>query len=133
MQLDGRSLNDDGLPDFPSSNCEDPHNTDNSTGTPLPIVPCGSIANSLFNDSVKLFFRIHFGDHYGYWKPVTLLKTGIAMAFDKNRFNNPVNDSELQAKLENKIAKPRDWTKNIWELDEKNPSNNGLENEDLIV
>ena len=48
-------------------------------------------------------------------------------------FNNPVKGSELKEKLKGKIAKPTDWTKNIWELDEKNPSNNGLANEDLIV
>ena len=35
--------------------------------------------------------------------------------------------------LENKVAKPKDWKKNLWELDTKNPDNNGLQNEDLIV
>ena len=30
-------------------------------------------------------------------------------------------------------VKPRDWHKNLWELDETNPENNGLQNEDLIV
>ena len=30
-------------------------------------------------------------------------------------------------------SKPKDWKKNLWELDEKNPDNNGLQNEDLIV
>ena len=29
--------------------------------------------------------------------------------------------------------KPRDWHKNLWELDPNNPDNNGLQNEDLIV
>ena len=31
------------------------------------------------------------------------------------------------------FAKPQNWRKNIWELDVKNPDNNGLQNEDLIV
>ena len=35
--------------------------------------------------------------------------------------------------LEGKVAKPKDWKKNLWELDTKNPDNNGLQNEDLIV
>ena len=32
-----------------------------------------------------------------------------------------------------KGIKPRDWHKNLWELDTENPDNNGLQNEDLIV
>eukprot|EP00092_Neocalanus_flemingeri_P021504 GFUD01023322.1.p1 GENE.GFUD01023322.1~~GFUD01023322.1.p1 ORF type:complete len:372 (+),score=104.06 GFUD01023322.1:91-1206(+) len=130
-QLNGDRLRSDGFPDLPFSDCEDPHNNvyDNLTEKTLPIVPCGSIANSLFNDTVRLFFR----DSFGRYRPVSLLNTGIAMPFDKKRFNNPVNDMELKKMLENKIAKPRDWTKQLWELDPTNPSNNGLENEDLIV
>eukprot|EP00092_Neocalanus_flemingeri_P093164 GFUD01118385.1.p1 GENE.GFUD01118385.1~~GFUD01118385.1.p1 ORF type:complete len:372 (-),score=121.52 GFUD01118385.1:121-1107(-) len=129
-QLNGDRLRSDGFPDLPFSDCEDPHNNDNSSGEILPIVPCGSIANSLFNDTVKLFFK---RDNSEEWKPVSLLNTGIAMAFDKKRFNNPVEDDQLKTELEGKIAKPRDWTKHLWELDEDQPSNNGLENEDLIV
>eukprot|EP00092_Neocalanus_flemingeri_P033056 GFUD01035950.1.p1 GENE.GFUD01035950.1~~GFUD01035950.1.p1 ORF type:complete len:521 (-),score=149.13 GFUD01035950.1:312-1874(-) len=129
-QLNGDRLKSDGFPDLPFSDCEDPHNNDNSSGETLPIVPCGSIANSLFNDTVKLFFK---KDNSNQWNPVSLLRTGIAMPFDKKRFNNPVEDSQLSTELEGKIAKPRDWTKQLWELDPDNPSNNGLENEDLIV
>jgi hypothetical protein len=32
-----------------------------------------------------------------------------------------------------KYARPRDWHRDLWELDPENPDNNGLENEDLIV
>ena len=35
--------------------------------------------------------------------------------------------------LENKVAKPKDWKKNLWELDPDDENNNGLQNEDLIV
>ena len=31
------------------------------------------------------------------------------------------------------FAKPKDWKKDLWELDMENPENNGLQNEDLIV
>ena len=31
------------------------------------------------------------------------------------------------------FSKPRNWRKNIWELDLDNTENNGLQNEDLIV
>ena len=34
--------------------------------------------------------------------------------------------------LKNTTAKPKDWIKNLWELD-TNETNNGLLNEDLIV
>ncbi len=30
-------------------------------------------------------------------------------------------------------ARPRDWHRDLWELDPENPDNNGLQNEDLIV
>lgn len=30
-------------------------------------------------------------------------------------------------------AKPKDWTKEIWELDPENQTNNGFKNEDFIV
>lgn len=30
-------------------------------------------------------------------------------------------------------ARPKDWKKDLWELDPGNPNNNGLQNEDLIV
>eukprot|EP00092_Neocalanus_flemingeri_P044398 GFUD01049227.1.p1 GENE.GFUD01049227.1~~GFUD01049227.1.p1 ORF type:complete len:378 (-),score=106.07 GFUD01049227.1:158-1267(-) len=128
-QLNGDRLKSDGFPDLPFSDCEDPHNNDNSSGETLPIVPCGSIANSLFNDNVKLFVQ---KDNSNEWNEVSLLRTGIAMPFDKKRFNNLVEDSQLK-KLEGKIAKPINWTKQLWELDPDDPSNNGLENEDLIV
>ena len=29
--------------------------------------------------------------------------------------------------------RPKNWRKDLWELDPENPSNNGLQNEDLIV
>jgi LEM3 (ligand-effect modulator 3) family / CDC50 family len=47
-----------------------------------PIVPCGAIANSLFNDTLKLS-SVSFG-------PIPVLRTGIAWPSDKgNKFNNP--------------------------------------------
>jgi len=35
--------------------------------------------------------------------------------------------------LESKTLRPKDWIKNLWELDPENEDNNGLLNEDLIV
>lgn len=86
------------------------------------IIPCGAIANSLFNDTLTLFSKLH-GE-------VPVYNTGIAWLSDKKRkFKNPAN---LKDSLKNK-AKPVAWRKNLWELDPNNPDNNGLQNEDLIV
>lgn len=64
-------------------------------------------------------------------KPVPLLKTGIAWDSDKNiKFRNPPGD--LNEAFRN-FSKPKAWRKKIQELDPDNPSNNGFQNEDLIV
>lgn len=98
----------------------------------LPVVPCGAIANSLFNDKIDLEYNPKEGPPV----KVDLLRHGIAWESDKKyKFKNPVipEGQTLQQVLEGKVAKPKDWKKNLWELDTKNPDNNGLQNEDLIV
>ncbi|XP_017887901.1 cell cycle control protein 50A isoform X1 [Ceratina calcarata] len=92
-----------------------------------PIVPCGAIANSLFSDSLELYSEKHNGS-------VPLLKTGIAWPSDKNiKFRNPEGDLTKVFNKSN-YAKPKNWTKYIYELDD-DPShnNNAFQNEDLIV
>ena len=99
--------------------------------------PCGAIANSLFNDTIKLKHWIDGGDK----DEVPLNRTGIAWDSDKTyKFKNPSYEyddpSTAWEKLKEKFegtAKPMDWQKNIWELDKENPDNNGFLNEDLIV
>ncbi|XP_003705652.1 cell cycle control protein 50A isoform X1 [Megachile rotundata] len=89
-----------------------------------PIAPCGAIANSLFSDELTLFSVKHNTS-------VPLLKTGIAWPSDKNiKFRNPEGDLREAFK---DFAKPKNWNKYIYELDEENESNNGFQNEDLIV
>lgn len=88
------------------------------------IVPCGAIANSLFSDELKLYSVLHKTN-------VPLLETGIAWPSDKNiKFKNPEGDLK---KAFEKFAKPKNWSKHIFELDKKNEDNNGFQNEDLIV
>ncbi|KYN17128.1 Cell cycle control protein 50A, partial [Trachymyrmex cornetzi] len=90
----------------------------------VPIAPCGAIANSLFSDELTLYSAKHGG-------PVPLLRTGIAWPSDKNiKFRNPKGDLKEVFK---KFAKPKNWTKHIWDLDPTNKENNGFQNEDLIV
>merc|ERR1712037_385931 len=65
--------------------------------------------------------------------PVKLINTGIAWESDKRyKFKNPEGNL-TQAIIDAGGVKPRDWHKNLWELDEENPENNGFLNEDLIV
>lgn len=91
-----------------------------------PIAPCGAIANSLFSDELKLFWHNNRSV-----EEVPLIKTGIAWPSDKNiKFRNPPGDLKTAFK---DFDRPKDWTKFIWELDESDPTNNGFQNEDLIV
>lgn len=96
--------------------------------------PCGAIANSLFNDTI----RLQWEDNNKGWQDVDLTGKGIAWESDKKyKFRNP-NDAKSVADLKKafldaKTIKPMDWQKEIWELDEKDPENNGFLNEDLIV
>lgn len=102
----------------PSSDCDPFTYNDNQ----VPIAPCGAIANSLFNDTLTLSYN---------GMTVPLLNTGIAWPSDKKiKFRNP--EGNLETALKN-FAKPKFWTKQLYELDPANPDNNGFQNEDLIV
>ena len=118
----------------PNEDCK-PFDTDNASVT---YAPCGAIANSLFNDSIKLEYSSDNGIN---WNNVTLNRTGIAWDSDKKyKFKNPPNDgtvASLQKAFEGTV-KPMDWQNDIWELDtvtmtDGKLSNNGFQNEDLIV
>lgn len=61
---------------------------------------------------------------------VTLLNTGIAWPSDKKmKFKNP--DGDLETALRG-YAKPIAWSKNLWQLDEKDKSNNGFQVNDFF-
>lgn len=103
----------------PSTDC-DPF----SSADGRPIAPCGAIANSLFNDTLEIFPRDSD-------KKVPLLRTGIAWPSDKNiKFRNP--EGNLTQALQG-FSRPIAWSKDLWQLDEEIPENNGFQNEDLIV
>ena len=120
----------------PSKDCE-PFRRNNDTNKFY--APCGAIANSLFNDTIKLQYRVG-----GTWMDVPLLKTGIAWPSDKEyKFKNPEyvkSDNPDQdwrnlrdAFQAQNLESPKEWKTKIWELDKTNPENNGFLNEDLIV
>ncbi|ERE75768.1 cell cycle control protein 50C-like protein, partial [Cricetulus griseus] len=82
-----------------------------------PIIPCGAIANSIFNDTITLSYNLNSSIHI----EVPMLKSGLAWWTDK--FIYIIIGS----------AKPLHWTKPVYELDTDDPGNNGFVNEDLIV
>lgn len=95
----------------------------------LPIAPCGAIANSLFNDSFEISI---FDEKRRKFSPVKLVDTGIAWATDKSaKFRNPAGDPLSDAFKG--YTHPPNWRKHVWELDNRTSSNNGFQNEALIV
>lgn len=112
------------LENKPSDDCA-PFQYDNGK----PIAPCGSIANSLFNDTLDIIWKDAPEDVD--IPSLPLIKTGIAWPSDKEiKFRNPSGDLEIKLK---DYTKPIAWSKELYQLDPEDPSNNGFQNEDLIV
>lgn len=91
-----------------------------------PIAPCGAVANSMFTD----VFEIEYISSNG-GKAVPLSYKNIAWESDKTKFRNPKDKSLKEAFAG--FAKPKQWTKNIYELDLNDPENNGFQNQDFMV
>ncbi|XP_037342431.2 cell cycle control protein 50B isoform X1 [Pungitius pungitius] len=95
--------------------------------TNVPIVPCGSIANSKFNDTFKLYQKVN-----ATMKPVPFDGKGIAWWTDYNiKYRNP-NIIPLRNAF-NGTTQPISWPSPAYELDTGNPSNNGFINQDFLV
>lgn len=92
-----------------------------------PIVPCGALANSMFNDTFILY-QIDNGTQ----KPVPLDGKGIAWWTDYNvKYRNP-SVTPLKNAF-NGTVKPLFWSKPAYELDTSDPANNGFINQDFLV
>ncbi|XP_014678800.1 PREDICTED: cell cycle control protein 50A-like, partial [Priapulus caudatus] len=105
-----------------------PFDTTEPDGQGTPYAPCGAIANSMFSDSFDLFFE-NEENHTN----VKVDNTGIAWPTDKNaKFDNPEPKNDLPTAFMGTV-KPLYWSQPVYELDAKNPANNGYKNEDLIV
>ncbi|XP_023133217.2 cell cycle control protein 50B [Amphiprion ocellaris] len=106
----------------PSSDCS-PYQYDNDK----PIVPCGSIANSMFNDTFKLYQIVN-----GTRKQVPLDGKGIAWWTDYNvKYRNP-SVTPLENAF-NGTVKPVFWSRPAYKLDPTDPANNGFINQDFLV
>ncbi|KAG1936319.1 transmembrane protein 30Aa [Pimephales promelas] len=109
----------------PSKECE-PYRTSEKK----PIAPCGAIANSLFNDTLELFYIHPNGSRIA----IHLVKTGIAWWTDKHvKFRNPGGSNSNLSVVFQDTSKPVNWRKPVYELDPTDAENNGFINEDFIV
>lgn len=103
-----------------SSDCSPYDKTTDATGAQVFYAPCGAIANSLFNDTLKL--KLVSGQDM---IDVPVLATGIAWDTDKSvKFNNPLSWTNT--------IMPKNWQRPVYNLSD-DPTNNGYKNEDLIV
>ncbi|NXG46678.1 CC50C protein, partial [Psilopogon haemacephalus] len=92
-----------------------------------PMAPCGAIANSMFNDTIELFYSLNSSVI-----EVPLLKTGNCWWTDKNvKFHNPKSYNLSSAFAG--TARPPYWQKPVYLLDEEDERNNGYVNEDFII
>ncbi|ESO03957.1 hypothetical protein HELRODRAFT_79446, partial [Helobdella robusta] len=93
------------------------------------IAPCGTIANSLFNDSFHLFYLKESSR-----KKVELLNYGLAWPTDKLlKYSNPSRFPHDPAQAFSETIPPPHWKRPVYHLDQFNASNNGYVNENLIV
>jgi hypothetical protein len=117
-----------GDPRSVSSDC-DPFDRD---GDGVPYAPCGMIANSLFNDSFKLFYK---DKSTGEEEEVNLTRTDIAWSSDRDtKFSNPGHATTISelCKAFSGTAHPPSWSTGACNLSD-NVDNSGFVNEDLIV
>lgn len=111
----------------PSSYCE-PFARDEKG---LPIAPCGAVANSIFNDSFTLMYH---GSGTAMPRQVPFHRSGITWYTDKNvKYRNPRLDNQTLPQVFEGTVRPPYWQKTVYELDPRDPNNNGFINDDLIV
>ncbi|XP_075459868.1 cell cycle control protein 50B [Ascaphus truei] len=93
-----------------------------------PIAPCGAIANSMFNDTFTLYYKVN-----GSQMEVPLNRKGISWWTDYNvKFRNPINGNKSLTEVFNGTAKPSHWPSPAYNLSD-DPYNTGFINEDFMV
>ncbi|ESN93664.1 hypothetical protein HELRODRAFT_88502, partial [Helobdella robusta] len=115
------------------SECE-PFYKDSNTG--LYYAPCGAIANSLFNDTFSLSYQLNDPNitNSDMNIAVNLIKRNIAWLTDRNsKFHNPQDFFDDSITVFKKSIQPLNWRKNVYQLDTEDPTNNGYNNEELMV
>ncbi|KAI6223716.1 CDC50 family protein chat-1 [Aphelenchoides fujianensis] len=115
------------VPSCKGEYCCEPFGTDDAK---VPYAPCGMIANSMFNDTFRLY-RVEGSRQTA----VPLTHRGVLSREDWTaRFRNPPipKDGDLCSAF-NGTTKPPNWSRRPCELDRQHAGNNGFENVDFIV
>ncbi|XP_077198168.1 cell cycle control protein 50C-like [Paroedura picta] len=97
-------------------------------GNGTPMAPCGAIANSIFNDTIDLFY---YPDSTTALR-VPVLRQGNTWWTDKNvKFRNPTSHNLSSAFAG--TARPPYWHKPAYLLDAEDEGNNGYTNDDFVI
>uniref|UniRef100_A0A3Q2QMZ5 Cell cycle control protein n=1 Tax=Fundulus heteroclitus TaxID=8078 RepID=A0A3Q2QMZ5_FUNHE len=109
----------------PTSDCA-PFDYD---GNNRSIVPCGALANSIFNDTFKLYVKTNNTGK----REVPLDGKGIAWWTDYNVKHRNPDVTPLKDAFKGNTVKPINWPKPVYELDTTDEYNNGFINQDFLV
>lgn len=98
-----------------------------------PIVPCGLIANSLFNDTYQLSKIETLDTNEFKLIDIKIDKSNVSFPL-WNKYMNPVLPPGCDSLIcvFNDTVRPRNWPKSIFEFDTEHPANNGYRNGDFI-
>ncbi|CEF70948.1 Protein of unknown function DUF284, transmembrane eukaryotic family-containing protein [Strongyloides ratti] len=96
----------------------------------LPIAPCGSVANTMFNDTFNLFML----NNENYFYPIPWNTEGIIWPTDKSKkFKNPrIKEGQTLCDAFLNTSKPPNWKTEICKLG-NNDTGYGFQNVDFII
>ena len=100
------------------------YHADNNT---CAIAPCGELPNFMFNDTVRIYYHPNATTKI----PIEISSRYLTDSYFDQNFNNP--DQKAMPIVQRYTKRPRNWQKNIFELDPADHSNNGFRHQRLIV
>ncbi|XP_013144118.1 PREDICTED: cell cycle control protein 50A-like isoform X2 [Papilio polytes] len=89
----------------PSDKCQ-PYQYSNTTMGIKPIVPCGGLADAMFNDTYRLFNT---------QMQIQMDEMGLISDAERKKYKNPVNIIAVQ-----EFTKPVNWPMSIWDIGQGN-------------
>lgn len=131
MRLYVRSRNDDQLQGLRLDETEDCHPYEtviDQNGRSIPIVPCGAVANSLFNDTFELFYQENNTLVTVPWTTKDLIDPKLY----KKYVNPPHGDDRTLCEAFRNTSKPPHWSVPVCELYDDD-GGYGFQNFDFIM